>query len=52
MTIYNGACEGGKLSIRNVNLYYGNFQALRDISLEIPQCAITAIIGPSGCGKS
>jgi phosphate transport system ATP-binding protein len=35
-----------------VNLYYGDFQALRDISLDIPQCAITAIIGPSGCGKS
>jgi phosphate transport system ATP-binding protein len=52
MTMYNGACEHGKLSVNNVNLYYGNFQALRDISLEIPACAITAIIGPSGCGKS
>jgi phosphate transport system ATP-binding protein len=52
MTTYNGACGGGKLSIRNANLYYGSFQALRDISLEIPACAITAIIGPSGCGKS
>jgi phosphate transport system ATP-binding protein len=52
MTIYNGACKGGKLIVRNVNLYYGDFQALRDISLEIPACAITAIIGPSGCGKS
>jgi phosphate transport system ATP-binding protein len=35
-----------------VSLYYGGFQALRNITLEIPQCAITAIIGPSGCGKS
>jgi len=35
-----------------VSLYYGDFQALRDISLEIPERAITAIIGPSGCGKS
>jgi phosphate transport system ATP-binding protein len=52
MTIYNGACVGGKLSVHNVNLYYGGFQALRDISLDIPTCAITAIIGPSGCGKS
>jgi phosphate transport system ATP-binding protein len=52
MTIYNGACKGGKLSVSNVNLFYGEFQALRDISLEIPTCAITAIIGPSGCGKS
>jgi len=41
-----------KLSVKNVNLYYGSFQALRNISLEIPQNAITAIIGPSGCGKS
>jgi phosphate transport system ATP-binding protein len=52
MTIYNGTCKGGKLSVNNVNLFYGDFQALRDISLEIPACAITAIIGPSGCGKS
>jgi len=52
MTVYNGVCVGGKLAIRNLNLYYGDFQALRDISLEIPTCAITAIIGPSGCGKS
>jgi phosphate transport system ATP-binding protein len=52
MTIYNGACEIGKLSVKSVNLYYGDFQALRDITLEIPSCAITAIIGPSGCGKS
>jgi phosphate transport system ATP-binding protein len=35
-----------------VNLYYGKFQALRDISLDIPTCSITSIIGPSGCGKS
>jgi phosphate transport system ATP-binding protein len=35
-----------------VNLFYGKFQALRDITLEIPPRAITAIIGPSGCGKS
>lgn len=41
-----------RLKTEAVNLYYGEFQALRDISLEIPECAITAIIGPSGCGKS
>ena len=50
MAAYDSAA--GKISVRNVNLYYGNFQALRNISLEIPTCAITAIIGPSGCGKS
>ena len=41
-----------KLRTKTVSLYYGNFQALRNISLEIPERAITAIIGPSGCGKS
>jgi len=41
-----------KLRTQAVNLYYGSFQALRKISLEIPEHAITAIIGPSGCGKS
>jgi phosphate transport system ATP-binding protein len=41
-----------KLKTEAVNLYYGSFQALRNISLEIPERAITAIIGPSGCGKS
>jgi phosphate transport system ATP-binding protein len=41
-----------KLSTKGVNLYYGSFQALRNITLDIPECAITAIIGPSGCGKS
>jgi phosphate transport system ATP-binding protein len=41
-----------KLSAEGVNLYYGSFQALRNITLDIPECAITAVIGPSGCGKS
>lgn len=41
-----------KLRTEKVNLYYGSFQALRNITLDIPPCAITAIIGPSGCGKS
>jgi len=41
-----------KLKIRAVNLYYGSFHALGDITFDIPACAITAIIGPSGCGKS
>jgi phosphate transport system ATP-binding protein len=41
-----------KLEVEGVNLHYGSFQALRNITLDIPSCAITAIIGPSGCGKS
>jgi phosphate transport system ATP-binding protein len=41
-----------KMEIESVNLYYGDFQALKNISINILKCAITAIIGPSGCGKS
>ncbi len=40
------------ISVDNLNLYYGDKQALRDISLEIPEKQVTAFIGPSGCGKS
>jgi phosphate transport system ATP-binding protein len=41
-----------KLRVQNFNMFYGDFQALRDISIEIPINQITSIIGPSGCGKS
>ena len=41
-----------KLTIRNMDLYYGDFKAIKGISLEIPENKITAFIGPSGCGKS
>ncbi len=41
-----------KLNARNLNFYYGSFQALHDISIDIAQNKITAFIGPSGCGKS
>lgn len=41
-----------KISVRNLNFYYGNHQALFDNSLDIPANRITAVIGPSGCGKS
>ena len=40
------------LEIKKLELWYGHFQALRDISMVIPRNRITAIIGPSGCGKS
>ncbi|CAI6014684.1 phosphate ABC transporter ATP-binding protein PstB [Cohnella sp. JJ-181] len=40
------------IEINKLNLFYGAFQALKHVSLEIPQRAITAFIGPSGCGKS
>ncbi|MCD6519362.1 MAG: phosphate ABC transporter ATP-binding protein [Anaerolineae bacterium] len=41
-----------KLEMVHYSLYYGNFCALRDISIQIPARQVTAIIGPSGCGKS
>ncbi len=41
-----------KLITKNLNLYYGENHALKDINLEISANAITALIGPSGCGKS
>ena len=41
-----------KIAMRNLDLYYGNFQALKGLNMEIPANQITAFIGPSGCGKS
>ncbi len=41
-----------KLRIKDLNLYYGDLQALKDISIEIESNRVTALIGPSGCGKS
>ena len=41
-----------KFEIKNMNLYYGNFQALKNINLNMEANKITAFIGPSGCGKS
>lgn len=41
-----------KFNIKNLNLYYGDFKALKNINLEIPEKKVTAFIGPSGCGKS
>ncbi|MGS0682532.1 phosphate ABC transporter ATP-binding protein PstB [Shewanella sp. 125m-7] len=41
-----------KLEVNNLNLFYGDNHALKDISLAIPARQVTALIGPSGCGKS
>lgn len=41
-----------KIVTRNLSLFYGTKQAIKDISLDIPEHCVTALIGPSGCGKS
>lgn len=41
-----------KIEARGLNLYYGNFHALKDVNITIPERKVTALIGPSGCGKS
>jgi phosphate transport system ATP-binding protein len=49
------AVHGGgdtKLKVEHLSFYYGKFQALKDVTFQIPEKRITAIIGPSGCGKS
>ena len=40
------------ITARGCNLYYGDFHALKNINIEIPEKQVTALIGPSGCGKS
>jgi phosphate transport system ATP-binding protein len=49
------AVPGGaktKIAVQELSFFYGRYQALRDVSFDIPERRITAIIGPSGCGKS
>ncbi len=46
------AGEKIKIAVRDLNFYYGNFKALKNINLDIPERKVTAFIGPSGCGKS
>lgn len=41
-----------KFDVKNLNLYYGEYHALKNVNMEIPEKQITAFIGPSGCGKS
>ena len=46
------APEVPKISVKDLNFYYGKFHALKSINLDIPEKKVTAFIGPSGCGKS
>jgi phosphate transport system ATP-binding protein len=52
MAQHMGEQAPAKIDVHNLSLYYGSFQALKDISLPIGGRRITALIGPSGCGKS
>ena len=51
-TTINANNEKEKFKVENLDLYYGNFKALKDIKMSIKEKEITAFIGPSGCGKS
>jgi phosphate transport system ATP-binding protein len=44
--------ENAKIRVKDLNFFYGRFQALKDVALDIPEKQVTAFIGPSGCGKS
>lgn len=48
----NGSTTGFAVEAKNLNVYYGSFRAVKDITLKIERNSITALIGPSGCGKS
>lgn len=52
MTIIKSCERENKIEIKDLNLFYGEFQALKNINLDIKNKGITALIGPSGCGKS
>src|SRR4029077_20731812 len=41
-----------KIQIRQLNFFYGDYQGLKSISMDVPENKVTAFIGPSGCGKS
>jgi len=49
---YSGYSSGIAIEADRMSVYYGDFRAVKEISLKIPQRQITAFIGPSGCGKS
>lgn len=52
MTLDTDQMQSAKITVKNLDFYYGKFHALKSINLEIPENKVTAFIGPSGCGKS
>lgn len=52
LNVAEAAVEKAKIEVKNLNFYYGQSKALKDISLTLPERSVTAFIGPSGCGKS
>jgi len=52
MTETKQAASRAKIEVKNLNFYYGETRALKNISLSLPERSVTAFIGPSGCGKS
>jgi phosphate transport system ATP-binding protein len=52
MNTMTAPAEKSKISVKNLDFFYGKFHALKKINLEIPERKVTAFIGPSGCGKS
>ena len=51
-TSSESALQAIKISVRNLNFYYGDFQAIKNVTIDIAEHRVTAFIGPSGCGKS
>jgi phosphate transport system ATP-binding protein len=47
-----GSMQGNAIAVEGLNIHYGDAHALRNVTLAIPERAVTALIGPSGCGKS
>ncbi|UCI10111.1 phosphate ABC transporter ATP-binding protein PstB [Mesorhizobium sp. B1-1-8] len=52
LNVADTTVEKAKIEVKNLNFYYGQSKALKDISLSLPERSVTAFIGPSGCGKS
>ena len=50
--VHAGAAKATKIIARDVNVYYGDKQALKNVNVDVPDKGVTAFIGPSGCGKS